>query len=261
MKFSVLSSSSSGNCIYLEIENHCFLLDCGLSLRQIKSKLSILGISLSSLDGIFITHEHHDHISGLASVNSAYKTRIYMSKDTYRNLPEELKMKVSPLQFSFVKANEEFDISGISVLPFRLSHDAIDPLGYRIKDENGKELVYITDTGCFIVPNSLKNADAYVLESNHEPDVLLMSARPWQLKNRIMSEYGHLSNNDSAKIFDELKGEKTKLLVLYHLSDECNSKDLALLAYDNYFSNKGESLNNINIVVSDKTVPTKILEV
>lgn len=261
MKFMVLCSSSSGNCTYLESEGKKYLLDCGASLRQIYAKIKERNIFLDELNGIFITHEHSDHISGIVSVASHYNCPIYVSKLTYRALPDTVKEKISPIRFVFFKPEAEFPVYDLSIFPFRTSHDAIDPVGFRITDKSGKILVYLTDTGCFTPNEGLKNASAYIIESNHEPEVLLMSERPWVLKNRIMSDLGHLSNEASAELFNELKGENTKLLVLFHLSDECNTKELALTAFESYARVHGLSMDGYHIIVSDKTEPTELLEV
>lgn len=261
MKFSILSSSSSGNVVYLEHNNHHYLIDCGIGIRAIQSRLNNLNIHIEKLDGIFISHEHTDHVYGLPSVSSKLQPRIYMSKLAYRNMNYEEKERISPILFTFFNKNEEFIVDTLKIYPFGVSHDAADPVGFKIIDENENELVYLTDTGCFLYPEIIKNASAYIIESNHEPDLLLNSMRPWPLKNRILSNLGHLSNDDSAALFANLYGDKTKLCVLYHLSSECNSKELALMAYKNYFQKRSIDVSQISFVVSDRTHETKIYEV
>lgn len=261
MKFSVLSSSSSGNCTLLEDNQKFYLIDCGLSLRAIIKDLNAIDIFINHLDGIFITHEHIDHTQGLASVVKKFNCPIYMSKLTYKKLSDNLKDKISPIAFSFFKPEEEFIVNSLKVLPFRTLHDAIDPVGFRFIDSKDKVLVYITDTGSFQDRSDLENADCYIIESNHEPNLLLLSNRPWELKNRIMSEYGHLSNEDSAKIIYSLKGPKTKKVILFHLSNECNTKELALTAYKAFQREYQVSFDGIDILASDKNKPMNIMEV
>ena len=260
MKFSVLCSSSSGNCTLLKVNNKNYLLDAGISARGLKEKLNYLNEDLDNIEGIFVTHEHTDHIYGLASIAKKYSPAIYLTKNTYKSLSDADKEKISPILFKFIKCEEDFYVDDLHILPFRISHDAKDPVGYKF-EYNNKVLVYLTDTGVFIPRDDLKNADSYILESNHEPDMLVMSGRPWVLINRILSNTGHLSNQDSAKLFSELVGEKTQSLVLFHLSSECNTKDLALLAYKYYFKEKNQSIINTKITVSDKKIPTKFIEV
>jgi len=259
MKFSVLSSSSSGNSVYLEVNNKKILLDAGLSFRQLSIRALKKNIDISKIDYIFITHEHRDHVAGLYSVLINTNATIYLTKSTYKALSVNDKERINPINLKFIKVEEEFDIDGIKVLPFKTNHDAAESVGYRFEYDN-KTLVYLTDTGEFDSREELINKECYILESNHEKDMLLMSARPWVLKERIASNIGHLSNEQSAEVFSNLVGPKTKTLVLYHLSSECNTKDIALLTYKNYF--KGTNIiNNINIIVSDKNEPTDLIEV
>lgn len=261
MRYCVLCSSSSGNCTYLEINNNVYLLDAGISYKQVVEKLGSIGITLKSLKGIFITHEHSDHVSGLSSIASKTDCKIYMSKGTYRGLNDNLKEKVSPLRFVFLKPDDEYELIDFTLKTIKLSHDALDPIGYSFIDSNQKELVYITDTGTLIPNDNIKNKDAYIIESNHEPDLLLLSNRPWILKNRIMSNSGHLSNQSSARLFSSVYGNNTKSVMLFHLSNECNNKELALLSYNTILSENGIDTSLIDIVVSDRKEPTKIMEV
>ncbi|MCB9498843.1 MAG: MBL fold metallo-hydrolase [Bacillales bacterium] len=261
MKFSVLGSSSGGNATYLEHNGKKYLIDCGFGIRYILSRMNDLNIKADHLDGIFISHEHSDHIAGLSSVSNHFNSPIFMSKKTYKGLRFEEKEKISPILLSFFNSGEEFTTDSLKVFPFPVSHDASDPVGFKFTDENEKTLVYLTDTGCFISYDKISNADAYIIESNHEPEMLLLSNRPWVLKNRILSDSGHLSNDDSAKTFGSLMGDKTKLAVLFHLSNECNTKELATLAYENYFHKFPEKGKNVTLKVSSKNHPTEIFEV
>ena len=261
MKFSVLSSSSSGNITLLENDNKYYLLDAGIGVRSLYSKLNDLNIFVDKIEAIFITHEHADHIKGLSAITSKFNSKIYMSKLTYRNLPENVKESISPINFKFFVPEEEFKVDSLTINTFKVSHDAVDPVGYTFTDEKGKTLVYITDTGKLCPFDLITNKDAYIIESNHEPDLLLMSARPWVLKNRIMSEYGHLSNEDSAVLFSKIMGDRTKNVVLFHLSNECNTHELALSSYRMYFKSINVSLDKINIVVSNSNSVINFIEV
>lgn len=261
MKFMVLQSSSSGNSTLVENNGKYYLLDAGIGIKTFYKRISDAGMFIPALSGIFLTHEHSDHISGLVSLISKYKCQIYTTKLTYKNLPSDYKEKISPLNFSFFVPEKEFKVDDLTINTFRTFHDAIDPIGFRITDEFGKSLVYITDTGKLEPRIEIMNSNAYIIEANHEPDLLLMSARPHLLKMRIMGEYGHLSNEDSARLFQEIRGDNTHLLVLFHLSDECNSHELALLTYKKYFESIDESLDDVEIVISNKNKPTTLMEV
>ena len=260
MKTCVLTSSSTGNCVYLEINNNGYLLDCGISSRQIELKLKSIGKDPSSIKGIFITHEHQDHIAGLSSFFKKYGPTIYLTKGTYKGLSDSFRMAISPIYCKFVKAGESINVDSFSVYPFETSHDVNEPIGYKITSMD-KSIVYLTDTGTFDYNQELSNCSAYIIESNHEPDMLMMSNRPWPLINRIMSKTGHLSNQASAEVFSKLMGDKTDKVILYHLSSECNTKDLAKLSYESYFRKNNLDLSSIKIIVSDKTEPTDIIEV
>ncbi|MCR5741751.1 MAG: MBL fold metallo-hydrolase [Gammaproteobacteria bacterium] len=260
MEFSVLSSSSSGNATLIKHNDKYYLLDCGIGIRALYNRFNKLNIFVDKISAIFITHEHHDHISGLQSVVAKYNSRVYMSKLTYKNLSDTIKEKVSPINFSFFIPGEEFMVDDLVINTFRTHHDAADPVGFVISDKE-KKLSYITDTGC-LEPNELIiNSDAYILESNHETNLLLMSARPWALKNRILSEFGHLSNEDSVKLFDRIRGDKTKHLILFHLSNECNTKDIALGEYYRYFKTNNIDVSNIDIMASSPNEPLLLIEV
>ena len=148
----------------------------------------------------------------------------------------------------------------MKVESFSVSHDSAEPMGFIFESDN-KKLTYITDTGMLDINEELINSDAYILESNHEEALLLNSQRPWILKERILGEYGHLSNAVSAQLFSKLMGPNTRNLVLFHLSQECNSDLLALSEYKRYFKSINVSLDEINITVSDRSKPTKFIEV
>ena len=260
MKICVLSSSSSGNSVYFEVNNNGYLLDAGISARKLEKKLLEIGVEPSSIKGIFITHEHSDHVAGLAPFFKRYSPTIYITKGTYKGLKDTEKSIISPIYCKFVKKNEEIIVGDMHVLPFALSHDVYEPVGYKISYDN-KSFVYLTDTGVFEAKEELKNSDLYILEANHEEELLKLSNRPWSLIERIMSEYGHLSNNASAELFSELMGENTKKVVLFHLSNECNTKELAVLSYENYFKKHNLDLSKFEIIVSSKDTPTEIIEV
>ncbi len=236
-----------------------YLLDAGIGIRKIIKNLSEKGIELNHLDGIFLTHEHSDHVSGLRSIFSKMECPIYVSKNAYKYLSDDIKEKISPRYFHFIKNDDEFVVDDLVVKTFMTHHDSADPLGYRI-EYNNQSIVYITDTGHLDESDVLKNATSYIIEANHEPNILLLSSRPWPLKQRIISDEGHLSNEDSAKLFYNIYGDKTESLVLYHLSKECNSDELALGAYRMYAKEHNIDSNNIKIYVAKKTDISDIIE-
>lgn len=237
MLFHIIASGSKGNCTVIYNKTTRILIDMGISLVRLKEGLKEINLSLEDIDGIVFTHEHSDHISGY---------RFLSPKKTYGlygTLPSSLG--------NVVELNKEFYIKDFTITPFKTSHDASNPCGYLIKD-NKENLVYMTDTGYFVESNLdlIKNPDYLIIESNHDISMLMGSGRPMILKRRILSEVGHLCNEDSAIASCKIIGNKTKEIVLAHLSEECNTPQKALDAYSSIFNHFGVNLNNCTIKVS-----------
>ena len=234
ISFVVVGSGSKGNATLLFDEETLIQIDMGLPMRRITAALESIKKNKSDLQGILITHEHTDHIKNLSMYKG--KVPIYASKGTIDFFDHE----VVPF--------DSFEIGTLSVIPFMTSHDAANPVGYVIISGKTK-LVYLTDSG--YVPEEsldyLKDADYYIMESNHDLKMLMKSNRPAVLKRRIKGDEGHLSNVDSAIYLSELVGPKTKEIYLAHLSEECNLPELALEAYRKTFKKK-EVPYDINIV-------------
>jgi phosphoribosyl 1,2-cyclic phosphodiesterase len=147
---------------------------------------------------------------------------------------------------------------GFVVRPFMTYHDALEPCGYKFI-EASKSLVYLTDSGYFPQKHYdiIRNADAYILESNHDPEMLLDSDRPWILKKRILDDQGHLSNQDSAQLIMNVIGPNTKVIILAHLSQECNTPEAALSAYQRMFDDQGLIYNDYRILYAEQDRPIK----
>ena len=234
ISFVVVGSGSKGNATLLFDEETLIQIDMGLPMRRISAALESIKKNKSDLQGILITHEHTDHIKNLSMYKG--KVPIYASKGTIDYYDHE----VVPF--------DSFEIGTLSVIPFMTSHDAVNPIGYVIISGKTK-LVYLTDSG-YIPEESLdylRDADYYIMESNHDLKMLMKSNRPAILKRRIKGDEGHLSNLDSAIYLSELVGPKTKEIYLAHLSEECNLPELALEAYQKTFKKK-EVPYDINIV-------------
>jgi len=248
MKIQILASGSKGNATYLSFDDKELLIDFGISMKQMRLRLAEKGSTLEKLDGILITHEHSDHVKGLTSLYQKYHMPIYLTMGTYKNLSNEILMSIPEDAFHYIRFNEPFAFGTSEILPFMTFHDALEPTGYKIT-ENGKSIVYMTDTGYFPEHQYeiIQNANLYIIESNHEPDMLLDSDRPWHLKRRILDDKGHLSNQDSAYIMVKVIGENTKEIILAHLSEDCNTEDCALDAFQKVFSNQGLSLENVSL--------------
>lgn len=244
MKICVLASGSRGNCTYVETKNHKILIDLGTNLSYTTTQLLNLGIDPKEIDSVFITHTHGDHINGIPPFIKKYNPIIYLTEKMYNELSFDLK------EYYFIKDNITLDDLFIDII--KLSHDKNDINGY-ILESNSKSLVYITDTGYINQKNHsrLINKDIYIMESNHDINMLMNCRRPYHTKMRIISDVGHLSNEDSAKYLAKFIGDNTKSVILAHLSDENNTPELALNTLRNILKEKNNNFDNIQIATQD----------
>lgn len=261
MKFIVLASGSKGNSTFFEINGTKFLIDCGISYKQIVTRSNQSGIELEDLDAVLITHEHTDHVAGLDVLLKRTNANCYVSEHTYDSLYFKVKDNVRPERMQFITPNESFQLNGIEIYPFSVSHDASDAVGYIIHAD-GKKIVYATDIGYLPAKDFelLENADAYIFESNYDVTMLFTSKRPFYLKQRIDSVKGHMSNTDSAYNMTKLVGSRTKQIVLVHPSRECNTKEKALETYYEVFQDYDLNPDDYNIQVAHQDIPTDIFE-
>ncbi|MBR2830419.1 MAG: MBL fold metallo-hydrolase [Solobacterium sp.] len=214
MKFALLASGSKGNCFVLEDEHLQIMIDCGTTKRYLTGCFNTLGINVSGMDAVLITHDHSDHISQLKMTESL---------PVYSPVPLGTR-KIIP-----VIPEQRFQLQHMTVTPLAMSHDAPHTVGYVLETWQEK-LVYITDTGYVrqaYLP-LLKGADHIILESNHDVEMLMETSRPYYLKMRIASDSGHLSNEACADILDAIVTEKTKTIFLAHISQEANTREKAL---------------------------------
>lgn len=226
MKVCNLGSGSKGNVTYIESDRAKILVDCGLSLNQIESRLRQIGVSPNEIDAIFITHEHSDHIGALKQFVKKYSTIVFMH---YLNLEAVLERQ----EIDYNKVNcfkiEDFAFKDLIVTPFELSHDSVYCVGYSF-NSCGEKVSIATDTG-YLPENaimSMMHSDIIYIESNHS-EVLLLNNQNYSvyLKKRILSKYGHLSNIDCAEAVYNLLQGGTKQFVLSHLSENNNTPQLA----------------------------------
>ncbi|SIT87110.1 MBL fold metallo-hydrolase [Edaphobacillus lindanitolerans] len=262
MRFSVLASGSTGNSIYIENDEHAFLVDAGLSTRKLEKLLGEVGRDMKALDGIFVTHEHSDHIRGLGVTARKYGVPIYANEKTWKamdglvgNVPAEQRFV---FDMETVKTFGSFDVQS-----FAVSHDAADPMFY-IFHENGRKLVLITDTGYVSdrMKGWIREADAYVFESNHDVSMLQMGRYPWNIKRRILSDVGHVSNEDAAVAMSEVVSEKETRIYLSHLSKDNNMKDLARLSVSQTLETCGIRVGEyVHLFDTDAEQPTELVPV
>lgn len=224
MEFFSLASGSSGNAALLRTADAAVLLDAGISARRITKALDVLGTPVSALSAILITHEHADHIAGLRVLCKKCTAPVYAARGTV----EALREAVPEGQLFAFDAPGSFSLGALTVTAFCVSHDALDPVGFRIDAPDGS-LGLLTDTG--VVPEAaeaaLRGVDALVLEANHDCGMLASGRYPYPLKRRIGGEYGHLSNLDAAELAVRAAQSGTREIVLAHLSKENNTSELA----------------------------------
>lgn len=234
MKFSIVGSGSKGNACLIYNKDTLIQIDMGLPLKSLKKELDHLGKTVNDIQALFITHEHTDHIVGIPLYHG--RVDLYAGEGTYAS--------ANPVE-PFIP----LEVGSMSIVPFPTSHDATNPMGYLIEEE-GCRLGYVTDTG-YLSDEALaliKDCDYYYFESNHDLKMLMDSARPAVLKKRIHSKHGHLSNIDSAIYMAELIGPRTKAIYLAHLSEECNTPEIALSSYHKTLDRKGIAHDHIKIV-------------
>lgn len=222
IKISPLFSGSRGNCSLIQADGVNLLLDAGYNYKQIVARLAEFDVTLADIDGIVITHEHSDHISALPYLTRGASTQVYA--------PKEICTYVSQRTYcSDVKGIEgRFEINGVQIEVYRCSHDAQACLGYRFTS-GGESVASVTDTGCAddLLTDFLSPCKAILLESNHDVDMLKNGSYPYMLKQRILSDFGHLSNAQTAQVIARLRGSNVKHIALAHLSEQNNTKEIA----------------------------------
>lgn len=217
MHYSIISSGSKGNTSVVIYKDTSILIDMGVSFERLKNGLEEVGLTVDDLSAAIFTHDHADHINGIRFLSPKI---MYGLKGTLPSL------------CNVIEVNDPFKIGEFTITAFATSHDATNPCGYLL-EAGGEKLVYMTDTGCFLEENLplIKNPTYLVIESNHDIQMLLATNRTYELKNRILSDVGHLCNEDSAIACCEIIGDSTKEIVLAHLSEEANTPETALAAY------------------------------
>ena len=237
MRVSVLSSGSKGNTTYIESKNAKILIDVGNTAKYIKEKLEDIGVEPEELDAVLITHTHIDHVKGLKVFEKKYNIPVYLT---------DIMLKSLDFIDKYVLLDDEFDIKDIHINSIKTSHDAPDSRGYVLSSEN-KSVVYITDTGYINKKyfDILKNRNLYIMESNHDVEMLNNGNYPFSLRQRILSDKGHLSNYDSAKYLCSFIGDNTKYVLLAHLSEDNNTEELAYETLVSRMNKNNIHINNI----------------
>ena len=251
MKIKTIASGSKGNCSILLCESANIIIDMGISYLTLKKSLEENSLSFTDFAGILITHCHNDHIKGLASLVKHTKLRVYIPEEMY----DSIKEFVPYPNCAFI--DDTFEMNNVKIELIHTSHDAPSSVGYII-EENKKSIVYVTDTGYINRKYLAKmvGKDAYLIESNHDEVMLMDGPYPRFLKERVISDQGHLSNRTTAKYLKKIIGPNTKNIILAHLSEKNNTEEKALEAL------KEENIdNNIHITIARQNEESPIIEV
>jgi phosphoribosyl 1,2-cyclic phosphodiesterase len=262
MHFSVLASGSTGNAIFVETDQNSFLVDAGLSGKQMEALFQKIDRNIKDLTGILVTHEHSDHIKGIGILARKYGLPVYANEKTWKAM-DPLIGNV-PLDQKFEFGMEKVQSFGsMDIESFGVSHDAAEPMFYTFHHE-GRKLVLVTDTGYVSdrMKGIISNANTYVFESNHDVDMLRMCRYPWSIKRRILSDVGHVSNEDAAIAMSEVFGDQTNSIYLAHLSKDNNMKDLARMSVSQTLESKGIKVGEqFDLLDTDPKIPTQLVAV
>lgn len=226
MRFASLGSGSRGNALIAEAGGTRVLVDCGFGLREAVARLARLGVAPETLDGILVTHEHDDHVGGVARLAARYRIPVYLTHGTLQAVGD-----LGEAEVTVIDPHRRIAVNDLEVEPFPVPHDAREPVQYVLGD-GAKRLGVLTDIGepTAHVVQVLKECDALVLECNHDPDLLEAGPYPPSLKRRIAGRFGHLDNPASARLLSQLDGRRLRHVVAAHLSETNNRPDLARAA-------------------------------
>lgn len=230
MRVCTLASGSSGNSLFIESKYTKILVDAGISRRQITRKLQTLGVSVQDIDAVITTHEHQDHTLSIPKLDIP----VYVASATVHLWKDKVSM------LHEFDTGSDFKINDLVVTPFSVPHDAIDPVGFSINADE-KKVGVVTDIGSVtgLVVQKLRDSNVLVIESNHDSNLILYSNYPWELKQRIKSRLGHLSNDQSSSLIRDLLSEDLGYIVLAHLSEVNNRPESALKEAIKVLNNKG----------------------
>ena len=251
MKIQTIASGSKGNCAIIICENTKIIIDMGITFITLKRSLEENSLSFKDFSGILITHNHSDHINGLKTLMNKTNLNAYITKEMYESINDYIPKD------RCIFVDDQFTINDLNIELIHTSHDAPVSNGFIITNDD-KSIVYITDTGYINrkILNKIINKDLYLIESNHDEIMLMDGPYPRFLKERVISDRGHLSNKTTAKYLTKLIGDKTKYVILAHLSETNNTPDKALEEMQK------ESIDKkVEIVIATQYEPSKIIEV
>jgi phosphoribosyl 1,2-cyclic phosphodiesterase len=230
IRLSVLGSGSRGNSTYVATERVRLLVDGGLSARELERRLLSIGASPKELNGIVVTHEHVDHVRGVGTLSRRYKLPVYLNKQTHLHLPDSVGRLDQKEEFV---TGRSFSIEDLTIHPFAISHDGVDPVGFTLANGSVK-IGVCTDLGAAtqLVYRHLEHCSVLILEANHDMAMLKKGPYPWPVKQRIKSRVGHLSNEQSVDVLSRVFSENLQEVVLAHMSETNNSAEMVLQTFN-----------------------------
>ncbi|NSL52386.1 MBL fold metallo-hydrolase [Calidifontibacillus erzurumensis] len=259
LHFSVLASGSTGNAFYIGTEKAKLLVDVGFSGKQMEELMKAVNLNPKELDGILVTHEHSDHIKGLGILARRYNLPIYANEKTWKAMEGLIGAIPTEQKFIFEMGSVK-TFGDIDVESFGVSHDAAEPMFYCFHS-GGKKVTLCTDLGYVSdrIKGTIKNSDVFIFEANHDVEMLRMGPYPWNVKRRILSDVGHVSNEDAGLALADCIGDNTKRIYLAHLSKDNNIKDLARMAVTQTLEEKGFAVGEaFKIYDTDPKIPTQL---
>ncbi|MBP1932305.1 MBL fold metallo-hydrolase [Ammoniphilus resinae] len=262
MRFSILASGSSGNAILVETDQTKILVDAGLSGKQMEAQLREVNVDPKSLDAILVTHEHSDHIKGVGVLARRYDLPVYSHEKTWAEL-DRLIGEIPESQKFLYEEGEVKHFADLEIESFGISHDAAFPMGFCFY-QGEKKLTLATDLGYVSqrIKEKVKGSQAYIFESNHDVEMLRIGHYPWNVKRRILSDVGHLSNEDSGLALSEILNGSGEKVYLSHLSKDNNMTELARLTVKNILEENGFVVEkDVKLLDTSPTKPTPIDEI
>lgn len=259
MEFCSLSSGSSGNCIYIGSDKTKLIVDAGISKKSVDNSLKLIKVNTDQLDGILITHEHLDHYKSCGSLSRSYNIPLYMKEKTY----EVLKSRLGNIFKINIIDRDEFLIGDLEIKIFSTPHDAVDPIGYTISNDK-KRISIATDMGYFSnnVFENLKDSNIVLIESNYNKDLVLTGPYPYTLKQRILSDLGHLSNEDCGVAILKLLKNFPKTIILGHLSETNNFPELAYRTVEKIVTdNNLEIGKDLELTLAHRNLPSNYIRI
>ena len=252
LKFSILSSGSGGNSVYIEADGKRILIDAGLSEKKLSQRMAHIDRSLNGLDAVFATHEHTDHIRGIGPLLRKHQLSLYTTEGTYKRACHSLGKLPG---FTPIRAGQPVEFGELIVEPYATPHDAEESVAFVIH-YRGLRLGIATDLGKVTaeVTSKLQKLDALLIESNHDVDMLDAGPYPWVTKRRIKSDVGHLSNEACGEILSSVKHSGLRLVVLMHMSETNNHPELARIT-----AHQALGQDTPEMIIAEQNHPTPLM--